>query len=86
MTATKQEATNWAQDDLLPFLKTASKSLGAPVDRLVMATIVRRAAVKGISLGELVAEVEHHYGHQLNHIKQRKENEHGATKRGGEFH
>jgi len=86
MTATKQEATNWAQDDLLPFLKTASKSLGAPVDRLVLATIVRRAAVSGVSLDDLTTEVEHHYKHQLEHIKRKKENRDDSAERSGGFH
>jgi hypothetical protein len=65
MIATKDEAAQWAQDVLLPFLNDGNGTLGAPVDRLVLATIVRRAAQAGISLDDIVAEVEHHYGHQV---------------------
>jgi hypothetical protein len=66
---TKQDATIWAKTELIPFLDAGGDELGAPVDRLVFAAIVRRAAIAGIPIDELMRELEHHYNHQTEYMR-----------------
>ena len=72
MIASKQDATQWAHDELIPFLEGAGDDLGAPVDRLVFATIVRRAALAGVDIEFLHSEVTHHFNHQKSYIERSK--------------
>jgi hypothetical protein len=68
----KQDATMWAKHELIPFLNNGEDDLGAPVDRLVLATIVRRAAIARVPVQSLIDEVEHHYRHQSEYIDRSK--------------
>jgi hypothetical protein len=69
MIASKAAAMEWATNRLIPFINESSKNLGAPVDRLILATLARRAAIKGISLDYLQEEVKKHYEHQVKFTK-----------------
>ena len=66
MVVSKEQATQWAKETLIPFIKQAADDLGGPADRLILATVVRRAAIAGASLDEVLDEVRHHFEHQTS--------------------
>jgi len=58
------EAETWAKDTFLRTIDQGSEKLGAPVERLCLAVLIRRLAMSGISLDDILGEVNNNYHHQ----------------------